>query len=352
MIRILIHIFLVFFVFSIIFYLFAFRNRNSSYIDKRERSIFFQEGSFIHPEWPKKGLIDVIKMRFSGAWSSWPDKIESELFPRPKDYAKGGEVFLTHIGHASFLIQIDGVNILTDPIYSDRCSPVSFAGPKRVRQPGIRFKDLPPIHMVLISHDHYDHLDYSTLESLVKRDNPLIYIGLGVARHLPQEARFKEMDWWESHFFLDNFKIHFTPTKHFSGRTLFDRFSTLWGAFVINTREYKIYFGGDSAYGIHYSEVFKRFGSMDLSLLPIGAYSPRDFMKYAHMNPEEAVKAHLDLDSRLSIGMHYGTFQLTAEPIGEPIEKLEEELISKNLSSKRFRVLKFGKVLKLKKGTE
>ena len=339
-------------VFCVVFYLYIFRDRHSSYLDKRGRSSFFQEGSFIHPEWPKKGLIDVLKMRFSSDWSSWPDEVEMDYFEKPKKYAEGEEILITHIGHASFLLQIEGVNILTDPVYSERCSPVSFAGPKRVAKPGVSFKDLPPIDLILISHDHYDHLDYPSLELLVERDNPLIYLGLGAAKHLPEKARYLEMDWWEEESFSSGLKIHFLPTKHFSGRTLFDRFSTLWGAFVLQTSSYKIYFGGDSAYGKHYKETFEHLGPMDLSLIPIGAYSPRSFMKSAHMNPEEAVMAHLDLESKLSIGMHYGTFQLTAEPIDEPKERLKKELVRRALDLESFRVLKFGKVLEVKKKKE
>lgn len=249
--------------------------------------------------------------------------------------------------HSTVLIQADGLNILTDPIFSERCSPVSWAGPKRVRNPGVSFDKLPPVDVILISHDHYDHLDLATVEKLVARDNPLIFMGLGVGRHLSlmKDARIVEMDWWEESHLLPGLNLHFVPVQHFSGRTLTDRNATLWGGYVFEVANKKIYFGGDTGYASHFSETSAKFGGMDIAILPIGSYEPRDFMSYAHINPAEAVQAHLDLRAKNSIGVHYGTFQLTAEKIDDPIRHLHEALLQRGVSAEKFLTPAFGQVI-------
>ena len=261
-----------------------------------------------------------------------------ETHPR---YRESG-VRLTFINHATFLIQTGGYNILTDPIYSHRCSPVSFAGPARVHKPAIPFEKLPKIDVIVISHDHYDHLDRPTLARLIERDNPRIYVGLGVAARFDPSERVVELDWWESVPVENNFLLTFAEVQHFSGRTLTDRNSTLWGAFVLEVGDKKIYFGGDSGYADHYKKTFQKFGPMDLALLPIGAYAPRFFMRNAHIDPRQAVQAHFDLQSRQSIGMHHGTFQLTSEPRDEPIQLLEKEKQRAGIAPQQFITLKPG----------
>ena len=240
------------------------------------------------------------------------------------DRVSGSEIRATFINHSTVLIQTGGYNIITDPIYSERCSPVSFLGPKRVRNPGIRFDDLPKIDVIIISHDHYDHLDLPTVERLVARDHPKIYLGLGVGERLDSMHNVTELDWWQRVEVGKDFYLSFVPVQHFSGRTLWDRNSTLWGGFVLEIGKRKIYFGGDSGYADHYKQTFEKFGAMDLALLPVGGYAPRDFMSFAHLDPRQAVQAHLDLHSRQSIGIHFGTFQLTSESMDEPIQLLDE----------------------------
>ena len=327
--------------FTILFYLAC----TTTYQDRRSQSPNFVDGAFKHSMPESKGLWEVLKIRFGDGWSDWPDWVESSFGPKPKNRVTGDKVVITHVNHSTFLIQTAGYNILTDPIYSERCSPVSFAGPKRVIAPGIKFDDLPKIDLIIISHDHYDHLDLPTIEKLIERDSPRIFTGLGVGRHLPSDAKFLELDWWEKAELSSEFRLHFVPVQHFSGRGLFDRFETLWGAYVLEASGKKIYFGGDSGYGPHYKETSRRLGGMDISLIPVGAYRPRYFMKYAHMDPAEAVQAHLDLQSNLSIGMHFGTFQLTAEPYEEPVELLGKELKEANVSPQNFVTLKFGQPL-------
>lgn len=274
---------------------------------------------------PSKSLWTAIKMRLTTTWADWPEQVDVTPGPKPAARVDGNEAVVTLINHASFLVQTAGLNIITDPIYSDRCSPVSFAGPKRVHQPGIRFEDLPKIDVVLISHDHYDHLDSPTMSKLIARDNPLVLVGLGVGARFDTNPKVVELDWWQPYTVSNDVTISFAEVQHFSGRWLTDRNSTLWGGFVIETPAKRIYFGGDSGYGAHYQRTFDRYGAMDIALIPIGAYAPRSFMGPIHMDPKQAVQAHQDLRAKLSIGMHYGTFQLTAEPRLEPEQLLAEE---------------------------
>jgi L-ascorbate metabolism protein UlaG (beta-lactamase superfamily) len=290
---------------------------------------------------PNKNFFDVIKWRLNSTAIAWPKSIEDPKFPPPeaKNIPKD-HVAYTLIGHASVLIQVAGLNIISDPIYSERASPVSFAGPKRVRPPAVSFDHLPHIDVVIISHDHYDHLDISTLKMLEQRDKPLFLVGLKNLSLLKSIglSNVIELDWWQSHTHKE-VEFHFTPAQHFSGRGLFDRMETLWGSYVIKTKKFKIYFAGDTGYGPHFSAIREKFGPMDLSFIPIGAYAPRWFMAPVHTNPEEALQAHDELESRMSIGIHYATFSgLTDEGIYEP----EMKILS--LREKRnFDIAAFGK---------
>lgn len=316
----------------------------TDYTDKRSSSKHFENGEFKNLEkGPQKSFWKFLKMRMNTEWSDWPEWREISVAKNIKKKNVEDFIEVTPINHSTFLIQYRGLNILTDPIYSERCSPVQFAGPKRVHKPGIHFKDLPQIDLIIISHDHYDHLDLDTIENLVKRDKPKIYLGLGVGERLDSMENVIEMDWWDKVRFSQELMINFVPVQHFSGRSLTDRNSTLWGGYVLEFKDKKIYFGGDSGYAGHYRLTYEKFGAMDLAFLPIGAYAPRSFMKYAHMDPIEAVRAHKDLHANKSIGMHYGTFQLTAEPIEEPVELLKKELEKQKINSLKFLALEFGK---------
>lgn len=323
----------------------------TTYVDIRSKSNHFKSGQFLNLEGQdSKSFWTFLKMRISTEWPSWPEWIESTSESGSSSNQlqirnESTSIHLTHINHSTVLLQSNGLNILTDPIYSERCSPVSFAGPKRVRKPGIEFANLPKIDFVLISHDHYDHLDLETIKLLIERDHPTFFVGLGVGKHFPENAKVIEMDWWQTQTAAANLKIHFVPVQHFSGRGLFDRNSTLWGGFFIEVGSKKIYFGGDTGYAGHFTATKQKYGESDLAILPIGAYAPRDFMKFAHIDPSESVKAHLDLGAKKSFGVHYGTFQLTAEPVDEPIRLLAEELKKQNLPPDSFVTSEFGKTL-------
>lgn len=255
----------------------------------------------------------------------------------------------TFINHSSFLLQIGGLNLLTDPVYSDRVGPWNLGGPRRVRPVGLPFEQLPRIDCVLLSHNHYDHLDVATLHRLRQKFDPLYITSLGNEALLRRKGfqNVVELDWWERHTFKQSLEVLLTPAQHFSSRHLFDRDRTLWGGFAITVGARRIYFAGDSGYGDHFKAIGQRLSPVDLALIPIGAYEPRWFMKDAHVNPDEAVQIHVDVDPRLSIGMHFGTFQLTDEPIDEPPRKLRDALARHGVGADRFVVPEFGQTILL-----
>ncbi|UCH45598.1 MAG: MBL fold metallo-hydrolase [Nitrospiraceae bacterium] len=256
---------------------------------------------------------------------------------------------LTWIGHATMLIQIDGVNILTDPHFSERSSPVQWAGPTRLVPPGIAFEDLPPIHIVFISHDHYDSLDRQSILKLYHRQNgknTRFFVPLGMKKWFENLGVLTsiEMDWWDE-YQMDALKIIATPMQHWGKRSAFSRNEHLWASWVVISKDFRFYFGGDTGYSRHFAETGKRYGPFDLALLPIGAYEPRWFMKNHHINPEEAVQAHKDLNSKKSVAMHWGTFILTDEPLDEPPRRLKEAMKNEGLSEKEFLVLQHGETI-------
>ncbi len=287
---------------------------------------YFDGRRFSHPTDPgDKSVWEVLKWKLTSDRDDWPDWVD--ITPSiPADRAD--DLTITFINQASFLIQLSDVNILTDPIFSMRCSPVSWAGPKRVHAPGIRFDDLPSIDIILISHIHYDHLDIPSLKRLVRRDDPLIIAGLGtdtiIHRHIPN-ARIKLMNWgddWQA----DDMDIHYRPLVHWGQRSWYDRNYALWGAFVINDGDHAIYFAGDTGYGDGsvFGGIKDEFGAMDLALLPIGAYEPRWFMGQAHVDPTQAVQIQDDLSAEIAIAHHWGTFQLTDEARMDPVDELKQ----------------------------
>ncbi len=310
-------------------------------------SAHFDGCRFQNPDPVDHGFWDVMKWMWTRDAAAWPDWIESEPGPTPAARVEGDTVVITFINHSTFLVQTRGLNLLTDPIFSERASPVGFAGPKRVRAPGIRFEQLPKIDVVLISHDHYDHQDLPTLRRLVERDRPRILVGLGVDNQLRRggisgDDGVEALDWWDSRAISDSLEIIFVPCRHFSGRGLFDRNATLWGSFTIQTPGGRIYFAGDTGDGVHFQEAKDRLGLMRLAILPIGAYEPEWFMQPVHITPEQAVRAHMELQSGTSIGCHFGTFQLTDEPIDEPGKRLRRALEAAGLAESAFVVPEFG----------
>ena len=279
--------------------------------------------------------------REMGEWKEIVDAVPGRPPPRSVPL---GEVRVTFINHASFLVQLPGLNVLTDPIWSERCSPVSFLGPRRQHPPGIRFEDLPPIDVVLISHNHYDHLDADTIRALARAHDPLFVAGLGNAPVLRESGarRVVELDWWEAHPLGEGVTLHGVPAQHFSGRGLSDRMGTLWMGFVLTGTTGPLYFAGDTGDGPHFDEIRNRFGPPRLALLPIGAFRPRAVMKAMHLSPAEAMDVHLRMHAHRSVGMHYGTFRLADDGQGEPVEALRAAAHRRGVSEEEFWTLNFG----------
>jgi L-ascorbate metabolism protein UlaG (beta-lactamase superfamily) len=253
------------------------------------------------------------------------------------------------VGHASMLIQVAGLNILTDPVWSERVSPFTFIGPKRVVGPGIRFEDLPPIDLVLVSHNHYDHLDLATLKRLNDVHKPRIITPLGndtIIRHAAPDANIATLDWGDRIVIADGVAIDAEPSHHWSARGTRDRRMALWAAFVLSTPAGKIYHIGDTGFhdGINYRAVREKHGGFRLAILPFGAYEPRWFMKGQHQNPEEAVKGMQLCGAAFAVGHHFATFQLTDEAIGEPVRALQSALADQGIVPERFRPLVAGEV--------
>ena len=277
----------------------------------------------------------------------WPREVPVE--PRRPTIPGPDDVVVTFIGHAAFLVQVAGANVLLDPMYAERASPVSFAGPRRVRAPGVRFDDLPAISCVLLSHNHYDHCDLGTLRALDRRFGMPVVTPLGNGTLLRSAGigRVEELDWWQGASAAP-LAVTLTPAQHFSSRNMFDRNHALWGGFLIEAAGRRILFAGDSGYGPHFREIAARLAPIDLALLPIGAYEPRWFMKDIHMNPAEAVQAHVDLAARRSVAMHWGTFQLTPEGIDEPPRELARVLREREVPGDRFRTVEVGEAIRLR----
>ena len=276
----------------------------------------------------------------------WPARVD-EAAQRPPGL-DGAAAVVTFIGHSTFLIQTAAGNILTDPMYSRCAGPLNMFGPWRVRQPAVPFDDLPPISTVLLSHNHYDHCDLRTLGMLAERFDPLVVTPLGNGALVRSAGirRVEELDWWQAAK-TSALPITLTPAQHFSARGPLDRNLALWGGFTLMADGARIFFAGDTAYAHFFRDVRQRLGPIHLALLPIGAYEPRWFMQIVHMNPAEAVQAHLDLEASESVGMHFGTFQLTTEGIDEPLRALEVACRAKNIPASRFRTLRFGESLRL-----
>jgi len=236
-----------------------------------------------------------------------------------------GEVRVTWVGHSTLLVQLGGLNVLTDPQFSERAFPVQWAGPRRLGPLPLRVEQLPHIDLVLVSHNHYDHLDLDTVRALARQPGgePLFVVPLGVDLWMREQGltRVERFDWWDMRTLL-GVELHFVPAQHWSARGLFDRNATLWGGWVLKAHGFSFYFAGDTGYSQDFADIGTRFGGFDLAAIPVGAYLPRWFMKEQHVNPEEAVLIHRDVRARRSIGIHWGTFELTDESLDEPIGEL------------------------------
>ncbi|KAF9997754.1 hypothetical protein BGZ79_008545 [Entomortierella chlamydospora] len=308
-----------------------------------------------------KGLIETY---------SHPKKQESTV----EGDAKHGVVMTTWLGHACFLVQLEGVNILFDPVFSERCSPSQWAGPKRITPPPCKLDELPRIDIVIISHNHYDHLDLATIRKLQKDHTPYFYVPLGNKAWFDSigiKSKVIECDWWDEHdhsFHNDKsaVKVTCTPCQHFTGRSLTDKYKTLWASWVVQTipkneseKSTKVFFGGDTGYRYvpkgadedempycpAFKEIGNRIGPFDLSMIPIGAYSPRWFMSPIHCSPEDAVRLHEDIKSKRSVGMHWGTWVLTNEDVTEPPKRLEAAMRKRGHDPNTFNVIQIGESL-------
>jgi L-ascorbate metabolism protein UlaG (beta-lactamase superfamily) len=284
-------------------------------------------------------LLRWLLSRRQGQWRSVPELRPAPFPPRSSDTLR-----VTFVNHSTFLLQVNGINILTDPIWSDRASPVPWAGPRRYRAPGIPIEHLPPIDIVLLSHDHYDHMDLPTLRRLAREHRPTVFTGLRNARKLKQNGirNAIELDWWQESGPLADLWITAVPAQHFSGRTPFDRDVTLWCGFVLQSRGTTIYFAGDTGRGPHIKQIAARFPAIDLAILPIGAYRPEWFMGEVHMSPQEALEAHFALETRVSVASHFGTFALADDGDDEAVEEMRNLLRHARMRGTEFWILGFG----------
>ncbi len=284
----------------------------------------FDGSRFYNPNSPQApGLLDALRWKLTSRGEPSPRFVSDVVESIPPRQVEDGELRATVVNHSTVLLQQHTSHILTDPIWSERSSPLSWIGPRRRRSPGVRREDLPRIDIVLISHNHYDHLDLKTLRWLAGRGDAAFIVPIGVSRLLRSEkiGPTYELDWGESKEMAAT-TVHCVPATHFSSRTLMDRNKTLWCGYVISGENGLIYFAGDTGFGDHFRQIHERFGAPRLALLPIGAYEPRWFMQPIHMGPEEAVKAHEILESRTSVAIHHGTFQLADDGIDTPRRKL------------------------------
>ena len=275
-----------------------------------------------------------------------------------KGYTPHAQPTVTWIGHATLLVQAGGLNVLTDPVFSERASPLQIMGPKRAQPPGVAMDDLPPIDIVLISHNHYDHLDRNSVLLLAERGGgkTLFLVPLGLKPWMGKQGIINvvELDWWQHHTVQvegRGVEFHLTPVQHWSARGMGDRSETLWGGWAVLSPDLHWYFGGDTAYSKDFIDTRAYLarrqtaamgGGFDLALLPIGSYAPRWFMREQHANPEEAVQIHLDLGAKRSIGMHWGTFSLTDEPLDQPPMDLIEARAKQQMEEAAFSVMMIG----------
>ncbi len=291
---------------------------------------------------------------FGGGVVAWPEHPAPDaVAPNLPPSLLPGEIAATFVGHSTFLLQFaGGLNVLTDPIWSERASPVGFAGPRRVRPPALAFDTLPPVSVVLVSHGHYDHLDLATLRRLDARFSPVFVTGLGNRAFLQKRGlrRVEELDWWQAYSFAGSsgLEITFTPAQHWTARSAGRRNRHLWGGFSLRPADTTrtVFFAADSGLGRHFELIRERLGAPDAAFLPIGAYEPRWFMREQHMNPDDAVQAHLTLGSRRSVAMHFGTFRLTDEGVDQPAHDLATSLAARGVPPETFTVPRFGETLR------
>jgi N-acyl-phosphatidylethanolamine-hydrolysing phospholipase D len=304
--------------------------------------------------------------RISEGFLSWQWQRRQDGLPKPPDpahrdwrvvpdlallHAPSGKPSVTWIGHATLLLRLGGLNILTDPHFSERASPVGFAGPKRFHPPGVALADLPEIHAVVISHNHYDHLDVDSVRQLHQRSGGKLqfFVPLGLKPWFAELGidEVTELDWWQ-HVELDGVRFTLTPLQHWSARSLGDRNRTLWGGWAITAPDLNIFFAGDTGYSADFVEIGRRLGPFDLAALPIGAYEPRWFMRRQHVEPAQALQIHRDIRARQSLGVHWGVFEMADESLDEPPRALAAAREAAGMAESEFFVLRVGETRRIK----
>ncbi|HLI22486.1 MAG TPA: MBL fold metallo-hydrolase [Stellaceae bacterium] len=316
--------------------------RSAALSDHFDGERFFNPGVSI-----RRGFGEFLRWQFSRQRPVWPDWIADDPPPLPAP-PRRGEIAATYIGHATLLLRFAGFAVLTDPIFSWRASPVSFAGPKRVRAPALAVDALPKIDAICLSHNHYDHMDLPSLPQLRQRFPAApIVTGLGNGAYLAAKGigNTIELDWWERAEPVPGLRISYVPVQHWSRRRFGDTNRMLWGGHVIEAQGARAFFAGDTGYPGQFQAIRARLGAPDLALLPIGAYEPRWFMAPQHMNPEEAVRAHRDLGARLSIAMHFATFCMTDEAFDAPQAALAAARRALGVDDSAFRIPAFGETI-------
>ena len=308
------------------------------------RSSNFNGRRFINPSGvPAKGFDSVATYATKRVPDKWPKDLDQSVRQTPLTQPQSDQIQYTFVNHSTFLIQHKGQNILTDPIWSKRCSPFQFMGPKRQRPPGLPFEMLPKIDIVLLSHNHYDHMDKQTIKRLAKRDNPTFIVSLGNKVTIEKwiSSTIIELDWHQQTT-IDQLTYTALPANHFSSRGTRDRNTSLWCGYLIASENRKINFVGDTGYSNVFKEIGETYGPFDLCLIPIGAYLPRWFMSPIHVAPEESVQLHFDLQSKKSVAMHFGTFKLADDNPARSARELIAARAEAHLSESDFHIPKEG----------
>ena len=321
-------------------------------------------------EFEPKGLAALLKWQFDSFRNGLPKpaatptpRVAPDLVLIHANASAGTSMTpaLTWIGHATMLAQLGGLNLITDPVFSERASPLGVIGPKRHVPPGMTLAQLPHIDVVLISHNHYDHLDDASVRALAAQQggSPLFVVPLGIKAWMAERGinHVVELDWWQSHTVaskMGTVDVVLTPVQHWSGRSLNDRLATLWGGYAVFAPDQHLFFSGDTGYSKDFSDIRNHFeprqregGGFDIALIAIGAYEPRWFMSSQHVNPAEAVQIHFDLGAKRSVGVHWGTFELTDESLDSPPRALAEARAAKGLAGEQFFVMAVGETRKL-----
>lgn len=298
----------------------------------------------IYP-FPMKSFWDALKFRFTRNPAKWPESRPVKRTPRVGQSLHGSQAVITWVGHSTFVIEFDGLRVLTDPVYSDWIGFNSLLSATRVTPPALSLEQTPKVDLILVSHDHFDHMDLPSLEFFARRDKPIIVAGLG-SKPILEDAGFEKiltLDWYSKTEIREDVSVTFVPAQHWSMRVPFVRNVRLWGGFYLKVRDKTLYFVGDTGYHPKlFKEIRERLGPVDFSFIPIGAYAPRDFVRDQHIDPSDAVKLHKDVQSRQSVGMHFATFQLTDEGIDEPCQILTETTVVNELRADEFTCMDIG----------